>query len=219
MAKPKQLLAVEHDKRATKEIPIFLDEDLYRNLEDLIKSIEWPYKSEHRAKLVIRDKALVALLILTGLRISEALRLTRKQFKAYADHILLVDVETVKHGELRKKIILPMRGNLARFTRIFEALLNQIPEANGDSCIFPSAITRGIFNYERPLTRFRVHSIIRKTCDKMPHWFRAVAENIYGRKVFRNNPYKLKDFMGPSEPKLNRSLRSGYLGRRRKPNL
>lgn len=30
----------------------------------------------------------------------------------------------------------------------------------------------------------------------MPHWFRAVAENIYGRKVFRNNPYKLKDFMG-----------------------
>lgn len=195
MAKPTWLKAVEHGKRKTKDIPIFLDESLYRNLEELIQSVEWPYKSEHREQLVSRDKALVALLILSGLRVSEALKLKRKQFRIYQEQILLVNVETVKHGHTRAEIILPKRGNLARFTTIFEQWLRQIPETNEENFIFPAASSASII-FEKPLSRYRVHNIIKTLTGKFPHWFRAVCENIYGKKVFRNNAYKLKDFMG-----------------------
>jgi integrase len=195
MAKPLWLKAVEHDKRKTKDVPIFLDDRLYGDLEKIVNETEWPYKSEHRDKLLSRDRALVALLILAGLRISEALRLKRKQFRNYEDHILLVNVETVKHGSLRKEILLPKTGNLAWFTFIFEAWLNEIPDSEEESYIFPTGTSQG-FIFDKPLTRTRVHKIIKTTTGKFPHWFRAVCENIYGKKVFNNNAYKLKDFMG-----------------------
>jgi integrase len=192
--KPSWLKAVEHDKRATKEEPIFVDDALFVDLVKMIKSIEWPYKSKYRDELHTRDQALVSLLILTGLRITEALRLLRKQFRIYDDHVLLMNVDTVKHGLLRKKIILPKLGRLAPFTEIFEAWLKQVQEP--ESYVFPSANCDGTFNFKHHLTRYRAHTIIKKTCGKFPHWLRAVAENIYGRIVFRNNSYKLKDFMG-----------------------
>jgi hypothetical protein len=43
---------------------------------------------------------------------------------------------------------------------------------------------------------FRGNAIIKETTGKFPHWFRAACKNIYGKKVFQNNAYKLKDFMG-----------------------
>lgn len=195
VAKPIQLRKVEHDKRATKDIPIFLDTNLYENLEKIINSLNWPYKSHIKDKLLLRDKALVSLLILTGCRITEALRLKRKQFRIYSSHILLVNVETVKHGKLRKEIVLPKQGSLAAFTRYFEAWLKDIPEANDESYIFPAATSKD-FKQDKPLTRFRANRIIKQTTGKFPHWFRAVCENVYGKKVFNNNAYKLKDFMG-----------------------
>ena len=90
--------------------------------------------------------------------------------------ILLVNVETVKHGLLRKEILLPKRGNLARFTEVFEAWLNNIPE-DKEECIFPAGTSHGFF-FERPLTRFRVNALIKETTGKFPHWFRAACENI-----------------------------------------
>jgi integrase len=195
MAKPIQLEKVEHDKRATKDIPIFLDDKLYGNLVDIIDSLEWDYKSSFRAAFHKRDKALVALLILTGVRISEALRLKRKQFRIYKDYILLVNVETLKHGKLRKEIVLPKHGSLAPFTAIFEAWLNEIPEKEEEAYMFPVGTIKG-FHLEQALTRYRANRIIKKTTGKFPHWFRAVCENLYGKKVFNNNAYKLKDFMG-----------------------
>lgn len=195
MAKPIQLKAVEHDKRATKDLPIFLDNKFYENLENIIDSLEWDYKSTFRDKFLLRDKALVALLILTGCRISEALRLKRKQFRIYESHILLVNVETVKHGKLRKEIILPKHGSLAVFTAIFETWLKEIPEQQEESYVFPTGTAQGL-HYNQSLTRYRANRIIKKTTGKFPHWFRAVCENLYGKKVFNNNAYKLKDFMG-----------------------
>jgi hypothetical protein len=41
----------------------------------------WPYKSENKDFYVARDRALAALLYLIAIRISEAKRLTRQQFK------------------------------------------------------------------------------------------------------------------------------------------
>ena len=103
------------------------------------------------------------------------------------------NVNTEKHGKMRGEIILPKKGNLARFTLIFEEWLAQVPSE--DSFVFPSGNSNGL-NFLRPQTRSRSHRIIKSTTGKFPHWFRAVAENIYGRLVFGNNPYKLKDFMG-----------------------
>ncbi len=120
MSKPIQLKAVEHNKRATKDLPIFLDDKLYRNLEDLISFLEWDYKSKNRELLILRDKALVALLILQVAEYCKPCSLKCKQFRIYENHILLVNVETVKHGKLRKKIRLPKHGSLAPFTAIFE---------------------------------------------------------------------------------------------------
>lgn len=194
MNKRSWLKAVEHDRRATKAEPIFVDANLYSDLEKMIKSIEWPYKSKYRDELHARDQALVSLLILTGLRITEALRLLRKQFKIYPEHILLENVQTLKHNNARNRIIFPRSGNLARFTDIFEVWLKQVQEP--ENYVFPSATCDGEFLFSHPLTRYRAHTIIKKSCGKFPHWFRAIAENIYGRKVFRNNVYKLKDFMG-----------------------
>lgn len=203
MDKPTWLKDVEHDKRKTKDIPIYVDDSLYGNLEKIIAKTNWPYKSINADKLLMRDHALVALLILAGLRISEALRLKRKQFRIYEDHILLVNVETAKHGLLRKEIFLPKRGNLARFTEVFEAWLNSIQEDTEEEdteewFIFPTGTSRKDepFHYDKPLTRFRVNAIIKETTGKFPHWFRAVCENIYGKMVFQNNAYKLKEFMG-----------------------
>jgi integrase len=195
MAKPIQLKAVEHNKRATKDIPIFLDDKLYGNLEEIIKATAWDYKSNFRAAFLMRDRALVALLILTGVRISEALRLKRKQFRIYKDYILLVNVETLKHGLLRKEIVLPKQGSLAPFTAIFEAWLTEIPEKEEEAFMFPTGTVKG-FHVEQPLTRYRANRIMKQTTGKFPHWFRAVCENLYGKKVFNNNAYKLKDFMG-----------------------
>jgi integrase len=195
MAKPTQLKAVEHDKRATKDIPIFVDENIYENLEKIIDFLEWGYKSSFRAKFLMRDKALVALLILTGCRISEALQLKRRQFRIYRTHILLKNVKTLKHGKLRDEIILPKKGKLATITATFEEWLNEIPEDQEASFLFPTGTTKGL-HYNKPLTRFRANRIIKETTGKFPHWFRAVCENIYGKKVFASNAYKLKDFMG-----------------------
>lgn len=195
MSKPTWLREVEGSKRATESIPIFMDDSLFGNLEKIVQSTEWNYKGEHKTKLRMRDKALVSLLILSGLRISEALLLKRKQFRIYDDQILLMNAKTLKHGKLRKAIILPKRGNLARFTLIFEQWLNEIPERKEEHFIFPSGSSRNL-DFETPITRFRVHTIIRTTTGKFPHWFRAVCENIYGKKVFRNNAYKLQKFMG-----------------------
>lgn len=179
-------------KRATKDIPIFLDAKLFNDLENLIINTSWVYKSSNRKLLIIRDRALTSLLILAGLRIGEALQLKKKQFRVYSDHILLKNVKTEKNGKLRSEIILPKKGSLAPFTVMFEQWLNSI--TNEDGYIFPTCNRNGL-DYNKRLTRTRAYRIISKT-GRFPHWFRAVSENIYGRLVFGNNPYKLKDFMG-----------------------
>lgn len=193
----------EKYKRATKDLPIFLDDNLYENLANIIGALNWDYKSNLKAEYLLRDKALVALLILTGCRISEALRLKRKQFRIYPGQITLKNVETLKHGKIRKEIVLPKRGSLAPFTAIFEAWLIKIPEKRDETkqdnpdeyYIFPSGSTKQ-FNYNKPMTRYRASTIIKSTTGKFAHWFRAVCENIYGKLVFKNSAYKLKDFMG-----------------------
>ena len=66
-------MSIARAKRATKYVPIFLDAKLYSDLENSIVNANWPYKSANRKLFQMRDHALIALLILSGLRIGDGL--------------------------------------------------------------------------------------------------------------------------------------------------
>ena len=182
-------------KRKVSDVPIFLDDRLWDELEAIINVEGWHYKT-NIALFKLRDRALICLLILTGLRISEALALKKLQFRSYKRKILLANAETVKHGLLRAKIILPKQGKLRRFTFVFEAWLREVPTP--DSYVFPkgTSLRAGSFLWDKPLSTKRAFWIIKTTTGKFPHWFRAVCETVYGRLIFKNDAWKLKEFMG-----------------------
>jgi integrase len=178
-------------KRSVKDIPVFLDDKLFIDLESDVAKTEWNYKTQ--MFLQTRDKALVSLLMLTGLRISEALGLRKKQFRVYEDKVLIANAVTLKHGLLRPKIILTRKGRLAPFTEIFLEWFNQLPEYA--EFVFGSGSALGI-SYDQHIKRARAHWIIKTTTGKFPHWYRSVCESIYARSVFHNDAWKLKAFMG-----------------------
>ena len=187
------------NRRKTKDLPIIAYEkedlsELIEKLLSIIENTEWKYTSEFRDLLIIRDKALVAFLFLTCLRVSEATRLKLSQIKERPKHFLLLNVETVKNGDDRE-IEIPIDGVFKELTVYFDKwyrYLLQKPEAY---YLFPSACGFGV-NYRKQIPNCRVHQIMKKTTNFFPHWRRAVYENIYGHIVFENNPYKLKDCMG-----------------------
>lgn len=190
------MLRTRIKKRATSEIPIFIDENFIAELVEIIRKVQWPYKANIE-QLQQRDQGFTALLSLTGLRVSEAVKLKRSQFRIYMDRIELANAETLKHGLLRKRIYLPKteKARLKPLTNIFEVWLTQVQDKA--KYVFPSAkgFTSTI-DWSKHVDRTRMHSIIFKTTGKFPHWFRAVCETWYGREVFNNNAWKLKSFMG-----------------------
>lgn len=187
-------------KRATSDIPIIANEKsdlpgLIENLEKIIKTTTWDYKSGLKRVLILRDQGLVSLLVLSGLRVSEALDLTLSQVHEYPKNFLLSHVTTLKNGLIREKIIIPRDGALGKLCKYFGEWYFFISEQKKAKWLFPSASGLGI-NFNNKLSRYRVHKIIKANNDLFPHWFRAVYENIYGHIIFNNNPYKLKECMG-----------------------
>jgi len=179
-------------KRATSEEPIFLNDNLFVELGNLVSNLDWGYKANKKL-LNNRDRALFAFLFLTGCRISEALTLKQKQFCIYSNRIEVVNIVTLKHGSLRAKVILPKSGALRNLTAIFERWLTTVTQK--ESYVFPRATTSGDIDWTEHLGRKRAYQIIQPS-GKFPHWARAVCETIYGKKVFGNDAWKLKEFMG-----------------------
>ena len=88
-------------KRATSAIPIIAYEKddiepLVKELAEIIEATDWDYKSEFRNIFRMRDKALVSLLLLSGLRISESLELKFSQVREQPKNFLLLSVVTKK---------------------------------------------------------------------------------------------------------------------------
>jgi len=182
-------------KRQVSDVPIFLDARLWDELHKIIELDGWPYKT-NMEQLRLRDRGLICLLILTGLRISEALQLKKLQFRVYENEIVLANAQTMKRGLMRTKIILPKKGSLATFTLAFEEWLLNVPK---DECyVFAkyTSLRDGSFLWDKPLSSKRAFWIIKITTGKFPHWFRAVCETVYGRLVFKSDAWKLKEFMG-----------------------
>lgn len=147
------------------------------------------YKNE---TLNVRDKAIVSLLMLSGLRVSELLKLKLSQFNLEGkDFIIIKDVETLKRGNQRDEIPLPKRGQLQVFTNHVEDWLIHIPTK--DSFVIPTASGLGI-HFHKPLSRQRTHVIVKAITGQFPHYLRMLTESYYGR-IFKTN-WALKDFMG-----------------------
>ena len=70
----------------------------------------------------------------------------------------------------------------------------QVPSP--DSYVFPSAWPFGNIHWNHPIDRFRAHKIMKQTTGKFPHWLRGWCKTLYGKKIFKNDPWQLKEFMG-----------------------
>lgn len=179
-------------KRKVKDEPIFLDDRLFDNLKRLLNRKEWPYKT-NKETYILRDKALICFLLLSGARVSRALRLQRKHFRIYPNRIVLAQYDPDKSGLTRTHVTLPKSGKLSYFTGVFEEWLIQIEHE--DHYVFPSGSAYGL-NYNRHLSRYRAHTLIKYITGKFPHWYRAVCANIYAKYIFNRDAWKLKQFMG-----------------------
>ena len=134
-----------------------------------------------------RDRALLSLLYLTAGRISEVLMLKKSQFdfESDQDFIIIRDMQVVKrtkktiakYGLPLREVPLPLKGQLAPFTKLVVEYLDRIEK---DSMLFPST------KKSRPhISRIRAWQIIYGITGKWCHYFRSQAESHYGR-VFRD---------------------------------
>jgi integrase len=176
------------------DIPIFLDPKLFSDLERFADKIIWHYKT-NLDELHTRDKALFSLMLLAGTRISETVRLQRKQFRSYKNMIVLANVETLKHGDVRSRIVLPKAGMLAPFTEMVDDWLKIVPD-EPDVFVFARYNSTAGWHWDQHIGRHAGWQIIKDTTNLFPHWCRAVCETIYGRAIFHNDAWKLKSFMG-----------------------
>lgn len=185
------------EKRSVSDIPVYpRSPNFIRDLVAEIHRIEWPYtKEETKDMLRDRDQGLAAYLALLGLRITEALKRQRKDFTIEDDRVSVMDFLPGKRGLVRSGLWLPRTGPRAPLTEIFLKWLEQVPD-NPDNYVFPSAKPFGLICWSRPLEGARAHWILKSTIGKFPHWYRSVVETYVGKIIFRNDPFKLKKFMG-----------------------
>ncbi len=179
-------------KRATADEPIFIDNQLYPQLTQLIDKLDWGYSAKNMATLQRRDRAVFALMLVAGTRASETVKLKKKQFRPYINRIEIAQVQTEKNGQTRKRIIMPLQGNLAPITQIFQEWFDTLPE-DPETYIFPKA-THDKILYHKHIGRVRVYQIVRQS-GMFPHWARAVCANIWAA-VFGKDAWKLKNYMG-----------------------
>jgi site-specific recombinase XerD len=129
----------DQEKKSTRCTNNRIDQFLLDNLYQTVQK-QCPYRVNTET-LQLRDQALVCFLILTGVRNSETQKITKCHTRVYKKYVLVANVQPVKNGKLRNKIILPKSGGLAPFTAIFEKWLLQVPDEK--SILFPSANTDG----------------------------------------------------------------------------
>ena len=153
------------NRRKTKSIPIIAYEkedlpELIEKLVSIIEKTEWVYTSEFKDILVMRDKALVALLFLTGLRISEATRLELSQIRERPKKFIIYNVTTVKRG-YEREVEVPIDGSLGQLTVYFDKWFRYLTRTGKGYFLFPSASGFGI-NYKKQIPKARVHQIMKK---------------------------------------------------------
>ena len=170
-------------------------------LELLLESKGWPYK-RNVERYLKRDRALVAILYLGGLRISEALRLKKSQFMKRNDHILVRSIKLSKSRiEGRPRRIeyrdarLPLNGDRSDLTKL---VLDHLEALEGkDAKLFKFDTTRAWQIVTSLLPSF--------TC----HWLRAFCED-YLYDVWDHDLLAVSDYVKVDPRTLELYLRKRH---------
>jgi integrase len=155
------------DRKTLKAIPYY---PTPKEISDLLmESKGWHYRRDVE-KYLKRDRALVAVLYLGGLRISEALKLKKSQFVKRRDHVLVRSIKLSKSrvkGKPRRieyrDARLPLNGDRSDLTKLVIDYLETLEEK--DTTLFRFGNTRAWQIVTGLLPSF--------TC----HWLRAFCED------------------------------------------
>jgi hypothetical protein len=150
--------------------------EIYAKILD--SETDWPYSSERAEFLLARDKALAATLYNAELRISEAERLTKLQFKENPFRIVAMKLsksQKISHATgkvitrkdlYRKEIRLASKGDRGKISELIKLYLEMIEDEEAR-----------LFN----IGNSRVDQIVKLKLGVPPHWLRAFGENeLYG---------------------------------------
>ena len=159
-------------KRGVANIAEFIE--LTTLIKHLTLAQAWPYKTEIEEKTA-RDKALLAFLAETGLRISEALSVDRSQVKLNLDKdfVVVKDIKILKRRKspIKKDFPLPKTGILEPLTQMVLHWYN-----------WPTIRKKeegSLFS----LGRYRAWQIIRHMTGKWCHYFRSQRISFLVNKI------------------------------------
>jgi integrase len=159
-------------KRGVADIAEFIE--LTTLIKHLTLAKAWPYKSDIEEKTA-RDKALLAFLAETGLRISEALSVDRSQVKLNldAEFIIVKDVKIMKRRKehIVKDFPLPKTGVLKPLTKMVLTWYHWPTIKHKDK--------GPLFN----LGRYRAWQLIRHMTGKWCHFFRSQRISFLVNKI------------------------------------
>ena len=178
---------MEKGRRTLKKIPFHPSPaELF---DDITHGEGWNYKT-NKEHLLIRDRALAALLYVGALRISEAIRLRKNQVLSNKDmdHIL---IRGIKLSKLKKKgktrqveyrdATLPLNGERVPFTQLF---MEYMATLQGDQ-------TELLFPIDRTIAWRRITALLpNQTC----HWLRAHGED-YLYDEWDKDAYAVADYV------------------------
>jgi hypothetical protein len=162
----------------------------------------WPYSEGEGTpqdlarveRFRLRDRALVSILYAGELRVSEALRLIKKQFSLEEDCLRVREVLLSKHhkGAVEyRSCRLPLRGERARFTRIIQQYLETLEDENR---LFPWSLKVKVSDtghtYQikgtgeiKPIISYRMNGTVRAwqivnamLPEYTEHWLRAFGD-------------------------------------------
>lgn len=154
------------DRRTLTLIPYYpTPKEIYK---ELVASNGWPYKSDMEFYRV-RDHALISILYLGALRVSEALPLSKDQFVFLGIHIELRSIKLSKakvKGKPRRVAFrnarFPLRGERKEFTKLVMLYLEELHKKEK------------LFKFK---TCARAWQIVTSYLPYTCHWLRAFCEN------------------------------------------
>jgi len=154
------------DRRTLTLIPYYpTPKEIY---DELVTAAGWPYKSDMEF-FRVRDHALISLLYLAALRVSEVLPLTKNQFTNMNTHIMLKEIRLSKaqvKGKPRRITFrnarLPLKGERKKFTYLIIKHLDNLKKKET------------LFKFK---TTARAWQIVTSYLGFTCHWLRAFCEN------------------------------------------
>lgn len=159
----------------------------------------WPYRISDPA-FQIRDKAMVSLLYIGGLRISEALRITKKQFtekdpeKVIISSVLVSKKQYQRGRSILRSVWLPKQGERAVFTELIMKWVDMIPDPE-----------KRLF----PFKRARAWQITTAMTGKWVHYFRALGE-AYLYDAWGNDILAVADYVNVTPSILTQYIRGAH---------